>query len=414
MQDWLRSQGHDPGPSDGWWGPGTENAFKSWQSRGAGGGGGGETPGAGPTYGPNNPDPNSQESKGAKAQIDRTLAMFGLSPSVGQHAWNLFLSGMPVEQIMLEIRNTGEYKQRFGGMASLQSKGRAISESEYISMESQYAAVLHAAGLPAGFYDAPDDFAGWIGNDVSPAEIQRRAELANKQAYQAPKETRDELRRLYGIDEGGIAAFFLDPNRAISLLEKQSRTADVSGFAMRAGLRQLGLAEAERFASLDGEEIQKRIDLYVQSAYGQPLEVKQELARLYGITDLTGQVVNPDVAVGRLQQQLQASMTGGTSQRTGFGNLSVGEAERLAPLGVREEDFSKIVSEKELFEQSLPGQVPEEIVGRGEQIDVLSGDERARGKVERKRARRKAEFAGGGGGFAQNREGGFVGLGASS
>jgi hypothetical protein len=321
-------------------------------------------------------------------------------------AWNEYLSGKPVEQIMLDLRQRSEYKTRFPAMETLSSRGRAISEAEYIGLETQYTQLMRSYGLPAGFYDGTDDFAGFISKDVSPVELQRRLDLYQQAVFEAPRETRDELRRLYGVDEGGLLAFYIDADRALPLLQKQFQTAQVSGLAQRAGLADLGVARAERFAGLPPEEIQRRIDLYVQASFGMPIETKQELARLYGITDLTGFVTDPDRAIGALQQQIGAAFTAGAAIRSGFGPLGRGEAERLAPLDVSDEAFRGMVAAEELF-KALPGQA-EQVTGRGEQIDILAGEQQAIGALEKKRARRKAEFEGGGG-FAQTARG-VVGL----
>ena len=330
--------------------------------------------------------------------------MYGLSQlgAIGDYLWSLYVGGWSTEQIMLEMRNTPEYKRRFPAMDSLRQRGRAISEAEYIGLETQYSQILRQYGLPKGFYDDYSDFAGWISGDVSPREIEQRVRQASDLAYQAPQETRAELRRLYGVGEGEIIGYYLDSNRLVATLEKQYRTSQVAGFSLRSGMRQLGLGEAERFAALNPEEIDERIRLYREAAFGQPIETRQELARLYGITDLTGETVNPDRAVALLQQRLTAAQTGGMSLRTGFGQLGVAEAEKLGLVGTSEEEFQYAVSSQPLFGRLLAS--AEEDIGRGEQIDIIAGSQPAREKLERKRARRKAEF-GGGGGYYETQKG---------
>src|SRR5689334_18836184 len=98
------------------------------------------------------------EQKSARAILDDTLAQYGLS-GLGDRLWQQYLNGEPIEQIMVDLRKTPEYKARFPGMEALSKKGRAISEGEYISIERGYAQLFREYGLPAGFYDDPSDFA---------------------------------------------------------------------------------------------------------------------------------------------------------------------------------------------------------------------------------------------------------------
>lgn len=190
------------------------------------------------------------EQRSAKGIIDATLATWGLQ-ALGDRVWNAYISGSIVEdQIPTFIRDTTEYKTRFAGMASLQQKGRAISEAEYIGIERSYAQVARAAGLPAGFYDSPDDFARLIGGEVSPAEFQARVELRASVVDQAPPQVLDELQRLYGIDRGSLTAYVLDENRALPIIQNQFAASQRSAAAARSGFGGLSVKEAEGLVGL--------------------------------------------------------------------------------------------------------------------------------------------------------------------
>jgi len=354
-------------------------------------------------------DPQSGAGRSARGQINAAISAYGLSSSLGDSLYNKVLANIPVSQIFLDMRQTPEYKARFPAMAQLQAKGRAISETQYLDLERSYTQTLREAGIPPGFYDQPDDFNRYIANEVSPAELQQRVSVYQKAAYEAPQETRNELQLLYGIGPGELTAYFMDPDRAEPVIMKQFQTAQVAGQALRAGLSQLNVTQAERFGALDPNEIAQRINLYEQASVGARDETKQELARLYGITDLTGTVVNPDIGIALLKQRIQAGTTAGESLATGFGQLSQSEAETLGPANVSQQTFQQVAQEKPLF-SSLPGSAENDI-SRQDQIDLLGGDQTVATAVEGKRATRKAEFQDGGQ-FAQTKQG-FTGVGVA-
>jgi len=99
------------------------------------------------------------------------------------------------------------------------------------------------AGLPAGFYDSPDDFAGFIGQDTSAAEIKLRADAAARAVNNTDPAYTQALRDIYGIDEGMMAAFMLDAERARPLIEKQAKAVEFGTAAVRQGLQATRVGE---------------------------------------------------------------------------------------------------------------------------------------------------------------------------
>lgn len=190
----------------------------------------------------------------ARAALMNTLGYFGLA-SLGDFAWNQYLKDIPVEQIMLDIRQTPEYKQRFPAMDSLSQRGRAISEAQYINYEQSAAAIFKAAGLPPGFYDTPDDFAEFLQQDIALPELQSRIEVAKVAVYESDPATLAALQQYYGI-QGGVnhigdaTAYFLDPDRALPAIQKQMLAAQEAAAATRTGYEGLQQTEAERLATM--------------------------------------------------------------------------------------------------------------------------------------------------------------------
>lgn len=127
---------------------------------------------------------------------------------------------------------------------------RPMSVAEIQSYRETATQVFRNAGLPQGFYDSPDDFTRFITNDVSPQELEERVMDGFVAVNKAPAEVRTELERLYGVSSGHLAAYFLDPQKATTLIQREVAAAEVSGGAQRAGFGGLDREEAERLASV--------------------------------------------------------------------------------------------------------------------------------------------------------------------
>lgn len=190
-------------------------------------------------------DPNTEQAQSARALLEGTLGEYGLS-ALADRVWQQYLDGIPIEQIMLDLRKTPEYKARFPGMDALSQKGRAISEREYIEIEKQYVSLFRQSGLPEGFYDGADDFANFIANEVSPQEMSGRLELARVAMYELPPQVRDEWTRLYGRTPGELMAQMLDPTKAEPLIRQQFVAAQAGAASRMTGYGALTANEAEQ------------------------------------------------------------------------------------------------------------------------------------------------------------------------
>jgi hypothetical protein len=187
----------------------------------------------------------------AKATLAATLDSYGLG-SLTDWAWGQYLGGTPADQIMLDLRARPEYAQRFPGMAALAASGHAISEGQYIQAEQSYASQMRAYGLPAGFYDDPTDFAKLISGNVSAQEFGDRLSMAEQAAMSNPQgvELRNQLASFYGIPnaQGAATAYFIDPDRAATLVKQQFAAAQASAISNQSGFGSLTLGQAEHIA----------------------------------------------------------------------------------------------------------------------------------------------------------------------
>lgn len=177
----------------------------------------------------------TSDQRNALATLTQILQQYGLG-SLASWAWNEIVQGASEPQILLDMMNTPEFKQRFPAIAARQKAGLPpISPGDYVNYEAQATQMMRAAGLPAGFWDSPSDFTSLISSDVSLNELQQRVQLASQAAFQVPGDVRAVLQRDYGITAGDLAANFLDPKQAEPVLQRKFTAAQIGGAAWRTG-----------------------------------------------------------------------------------------------------------------------------------------------------------------------------------
>lgn len=187
--------------------------------------------------------------------------------------------GLEGEAVLTMIRDTPQYKERFPAMAALSAKGRAITEGEYIEFERNASQLERAYGLPAGML-GKDTVTTLLSNEVSAQELENRVTMAAAGAFQASPEVRDTFSRFYGIDNGGLTAYFLDPDKALPLLNKQYAASQIGAEAQMQDFNiAAGLAEQLTEAGISREEARQGFS---------------ETARRRGFTQGRGDVVSQE------------------------------------------------------------------------------------------------------------------------
>lgn len=204
------------------------------------------------------------------------LGQYGLQ-SLSSTVLGYVKQGYDSDAINVLIQQTPEWQQRFSGNTQLVKNGLApLDPATYLATEASYAQVLSQAGLPAGFYDSTSDFANWIGNNVSPAEIQQRATDAGSLVNSQDPATLTALAE-QGIGAGQVAAYFLDPTKSLPSLQNTYNAINIGTAAADQGL-QINAADSQRYASMGVTQSQ------AQSAYSQIAQVlpgAQTLADIY-------------------------------------------------------------------------------------------------------------------------------------
>lgn len=198
-----------------------------------------------------------------------------------------------------KIQESEVYKQRFKSNDTRVANGlKPLDPLEYVQLEETYKQYMGQAGLPKGFYDDPSDFQDWIGKGVSAAEVQGRVQTA-AEAYQV-LEANDPgqlkaLSDMYGVGRDGIMAYFLDPDRAVSVLERQKQlgAAKIAGAGNNFGistnkdqaetLSAKGVTEQEarerfRGVAADSEQVAK-----YGAIYGDSISENEQVTEAFGL-----------------------------------------------------------------------------------------------------------------------------------
>lgn len=234
------------------------------------------------------------------------LTQYGLGSLMGRIEQYVKEGYDDPDALMALIRTTPEYKQRFPAMEILAKKNRAISEGEYIAFEQSAAQLERAYGLPAGMISDKDAVTNLIGNEVSGRELEERVTMAAAGAFQTTQEVKDTFKDYYGIDSGGLTAYFLDPERALPILNKQYAAAQIGAEAEMQAFN-LGAATAERMTELGIDRAQARTGF-------------QRAGRLRPLTEGRGDIATEQQLIGSQllgQQEATRAIERAQAARTG-------------------------------------------------------------------------------------------------
>jgi hypothetical protein len=229
------------------------------------------------------------------------------------------VSGVREEAIVEWISNTREYKERFAANAAREKAGLPkLDPATYLAEEQKYRAALRNY-VPEKFYDSYKDFQKFLAADIDATEVGQRAQLAYTLSQQTNPEYRKALKDFYGIGDKDITAYFLDPKKALPILQSRQAVAEIGGEAIQSGLT-IGRGYAEQLAAegFTGANIQPGM---VEAAEGK------------GVTSLLGQVSGTNILDRDLLDESLNRQGQGASkirqlrsqQRARFGGSSAGE-----------------------------------------------------------------------------------------
>lgn len=206
-----------------------------------------------------------------------------------------------LDDIGIQLRESAAFKQRFAGnQARLAANKPAYSVTQYLQLESAYRQSLLAAGMPADFYNTPEDFQTFIANDISPDEIKARVQQGYAAVKNADPTVVNELKTLYGLDDGTLAAYFIDPNKTKEAVIRSARAAEIAaqsrkqaGIGLNAGqaesLAMQGITESQ--AQQGFSQIKQQEELLRPTIGEQALTQEELIAGTFGTSGAAAQRV---------------------------------------------------------------------------------------------------------------------------
>lgn len=174
------------------------------------------------------------EQRDIAVALNDLFTSYGLG-SLAPKILEFIKQGYDGNTVAILLQETSEYKERFKANEVRRAKGLPVlNPQEYLATERAYREILNFAGLPMGFYDQPEDFRKWLEDDVSPQEIKGRVDAAVKLVNSVDPQTRAVFEQWYTT--GDLIAYALDRTRALPILERQVRAAEVGAEARRQGV----------------------------------------------------------------------------------------------------------------------------------------------------------------------------------
>lgn len=190
-------------------------------------------------------DPTNQMRTSAFADMKLALDGWGLGDLAD---WAKALYTGPnapttFNEFYLQLKQQEPYKQRFGNTNDARIKAGlpALSENAIMSLETSYKKTMAAYGLPASFYDKPEDFQKFIVSDLSASEVADRVQAASSFVKMKDPVLRQQLSQYYGITDGALTAAALDPTKGQQIIEQ---LASKNTAAIAAGTAGLGVNDA--------------------------------------------------------------------------------------------------------------------------------------------------------------------------
>jgi hypothetical protein len=143
--------------------------------------------------------------------------------------------------IYQDLRGSEAYKTRFAGNFERLAAGKSfLSEAEYLSQERSYQEIMASYG--ANDLASRDNFNKFIANDVSPAELANRFEVAYNKVQKAvdanDQALLKQLRDMYpGVTDSEIAKSMLLGNEGSNYLKNRINLADVKAGEFESGIK---------------------------------------------------------------------------------------------------------------------------------------------------------------------------------
>jgi len=199
------------------------------------------------------------------------------------------------------LRETDAYQKRFAANKSRINKGlAALSEAEYIGLEDAYQGIMRQYGMPETYYTRGDmgrqeGFEKFIAGDVSPKELETRISTAYNRVINANPEVVQSLKQYYpNITNGDILSYVLDPEKALTDINKKVTAAEIGGAALGAGLG-INVARAEELGAFGVTKAQAEQGYQNIAEFLEPAKKLGDIYRRSGLGPYTQAVAEQEV-----------------------------------------------------------------------------------------------------------------------
>ena len=261
--------------------------------------------------GPQGAQLNRPRRQNAFDMMEQQLRQWGLGTLIPDLRKFIQQGYTNTNTLTLKLSQTDAFKQRFAGNELRLKNGLSeLSPAEYLATERSYRQVLQSYGLPKGFYDQHTDFVKMIGGDVSPAELDKRAQIAANQFVNAPEQMKQMwVQYGFGTNKGDIIAGILDPTRATQVIQNRAQQVAIGAAALEQGL-DVGKNRAQQLQQRGVTEDQAQQGY---SEIAQWLPNEQQIAGRFGESlsqrDEENAVLLGDAEAQRKRQRLQGEET---------------------------------------------------------------------------------------------------------
>lgn len=137
---------------------------------------------------------------------------------------------------LVAVRQTASYQQVFAGNYDAESGEVRMDESDYFSSKARFDSTLLSLNLNPDYFG--DMFVTGLENEVSPSELEARAEAAYERILDSAPSIREWYATNYGINmsDSAIVASIIDPTVGDQILDRRISMAEIGGAAASRGL----------------------------------------------------------------------------------------------------------------------------------------------------------------------------------
>ena len=183
--------------------------------------------------------------------------------------WDQITNGFDSEAaLQIALEATPQFQARYGIIAEIRqqaAQGQAVhvpTVGEVREYEQRVTSMMRQAGLPPQMWDSWSDTHAYLRNGLSAVEVEERLGRAWERVQNTDPLVRQAFSDFYGTLAGdaALASTYLDPQRTLTSLDRQSRAAYTRGMGQRLGFS-LDQSFSERVADTPATEggIQERL-----------------------------------------------------------------------------------------------------------------------------------------------------------